>query len=300
MAFNSNRPRQVSGGLILLVLCLLSIVLMTLWTREGDRGPLHTVSSSVEFVTTPLQGAGAILTTPLRAVADIYTNATTDATTVAELRRQNEVMQSQSIRMEEYRQENERLSELLDLKEAYGLESVGARVISTTTDSWNQTITLNKGSKAGLSVGMPVLSANGLIGQIESVTAYGSTVRLITDSKSGVAVFLQTSRAEGILSGSIDGLLSLDFIPLSVTVTVGESVITSGAGGIFPKGIPIGKVTSVDVAPSDLYATISVKPVSRVRTYEEVLVVIGSEAEIVPSTQAEAASTQTPEAGGEG
>jgi rod shape-determining protein MreC len=292
MALNFDKPRQAHGGLILLLLCLLSIVLMTVWAREGDEGPLHAVSSGVEFVTTPLQGVGAILTTPIRAVGDIYTNATTDADTVAELRKQNETMQSQSIRMEEYRQENDRLSKLLDLKEAYNLESVGARVISTSTDSWNQTITLNKGSRAGLSVGMPVLSANGLIGQIESVTPYGSTVRLITDEKSGVAVFLQISRAEGVLSGSIDGILSLDFVPLNVEVTFGEPVITSGAGGIYPKGIPIGEVASVDFAPSDVYKTIVVKPISRVHTYEEVLVVIGSEAEITPSTQPEATGTE--------
>jgi rod shape-determining protein MreC len=265
---------------------------MTVWAREGASGPLHTARSGVEIVVAPLQTAGSVVTTPLRAVGDLFTNATTDATTVEELRKQNETLQSQSIRLEEYRQENERLSNLLELKEFYNLDSVGARVISSSTDSWNRVLTLNKGSIAGLSVGMPVLSANGLIGQIESVSLYSSTVRLITDEKSGVAVFLQSSRAEGILSGSIDGVLSLDFIPLNVAVAVGDPVITSGAGGIFPKGIPLGEVSSVESVPSDVYQTIIVKPITRVSTYEEVLVVIGSEAEITPATASGDAGTQ--------
>jgi rod shape-determining protein MreC len=284
----------------LLVLSLLSVVLMTVWAREGTAGPLHTARSGVEFVAAPVKSAGAVLTTPLRAVGDFFGNITTSSATVAELRAQNETLQSQAIRQEEYRQENERLTQLLDLKEAYNLESVGARVISVSSDTWNQTITVNKGSLAGISAGMPVLSANGLIGQIETVSFYSSTVRLITDEVSGVAVFLQSSRAEGVLSGSIDGSLSLEFIPLDVPVAVGDPVITSGAGGVFPKGIPLGEVSFVDFAAADVYQKILVRPITRVATYEEVLILIGSEAEIVPSAQEGGAEGGAEQANGAG
>ncbi|MDR2105836.1 MAG: rod shape-determining protein MreC [Coriobacteriales bacterium] len=280
MALNPNRPRQLPGGVLLVILCLLSIALMTIWAREGTNGPLHQLKAGVETVAMPFKTAGSIIATPFTAVADFFEGITTDAMTVKELRRQNEELQSQIIRMEEYRQENERLSGLLELKDAYRLESVGARVISTSSDSWNRVITINKGSIAGFEVGMPVLSANGLIGQIESVSPYSSVVRLITDAESGVSAFLQSSRAEGVLSGSVDGILSLDFIPLSVAVAPGDTVITSGAGGVYPKGIPIGEVVSVKSSPSDAYQTITVKPVTRVAAYEEVLVITGSEAEI--------------------
>jgi rod shape-determining protein MreC len=280
MALNPNRPRKLPGGVLLIILCLLSIALMTVWAREGASGPLHRVKAGVETVTVPFKTLGSIIATPFTAVADFFEGITTDAATVEELRRQNEELQSQVIRMEEYRQENERLSGLLELRDAYRLESVGARVISTSSDSWNRVITINKGGIAGFEVGMPVLSANGLIGQIESVSPYSSVVRLITDEESGVSAFLQASRAEGVLSGSADGILYLEFIPLGIAVEPGDTVITSGAGGVYPKGIPIGEVATVKSLPSDVHQTITVKPVMRVVAYEEVLVITGSEAEI--------------------
>jgi rod shape-determining protein MreC len=283
MALVPNKTRRLSGGILLLILCLLSLVLITVWSREGTGGPLHRVKSGVETVVMPLRTAGSVITTPFSALGDFFGNITTDAATAEEIRRQNEELKSQLIRMEEYRQENERLSQLLELRDAYELESVGARVISTSTDSWNRVITINKGSIAGLSIGMPVMSANGLIGQIENVSPYSSVVRLIIDGSSGVAAFLQSSRAEGVLSGSADGILHLDFISLDVSVEPGDTVITSGAGGIYPKGIPLGEVATVATTPSGVYQTITVKPVARVAAYEEVLVLVGSEAEIGPA-----------------
>jgi rod shape-determining protein MreC len=287
MALTPNKPRKLSGGILLLILCLLAVALMTVWAREGANGPLHTVKVGIEAVLMPVKTVGSVVSTPFRAVGALFDNTMTDATTVEGLRAQNEELQSQVLRMEEYRQENERLSSLLELKEAYNLESVGARVIGTSPDSWNRTITINKGSIAGFVVGMPVMSANGLIGQIESVSPYSSIVRLITDEKSGVSAFLQSSRAEGILSGSIDGILYLNFITLDIPVEPGDTVITSGTGGVYPKGIPVGEVASVDYVDSDVYKTIVIKPIARVSAYEEVLVVTGSEAEIKPTDQAQ-------------
>ncbi|MDR2587585.1 MAG: rod shape-determining protein MreC [Coriobacteriales bacterium] len=290
MALNPNRPRKLPGGILLFVLCLLSVVLLTVWAREPIDGPLHRAKSVAETAVTPLRLVGSVITTPISALGTFFTNVTTDEETVAALRAQNEELESQVIRMEEYRQENERLSQLLGLKDAYNLETVGARVISTSTDSWNRTITINKGSLAGLAVGMPVMSANGLIGQIESVSPYSSVVRLIIDEASGVSAFLQSSRTEGVLSGSVDGVLRLDFIPLTVAVEPGDIVITSGAGGVFPKGIPIGEVATVEPGASGVYHYIIVKPVTRVSAYEEVLVLIGNEAEISPVEQGTAPS----------
>jgi len=192
--------------------------------------------------------------------------------------------------MEEYRQENARLLLLLELKDAYNLDTVGARVISASPDSWHRIITINKGSAAGIEIGMPVLSANGLIGQVESVSLYSSTVRLITDADSGVSVYLQSNRAEGILSGSIDGVLYLEYITIDIPVNLGDTVITSGTGGIFPKGIQIGVVSSVEYSKTDVYQTITVKPFMRVASYEEVLVIVGSESQVGPKTNSNSAT----------
>jgi rod shape-determining protein MreC len=133
-------------------------------------------------------------------------------------------------------------------------------------------IIIDKGANDGIAIGMPVMSANGLLGQVESVGAFTSSVRLITDPSSGVSVFLQASRAEGILGGSPERLLYLNYMPIDSKVEPGDVVITSGAGGVFPKGIVIGEVVSSTHNLADVYLTVVVRPVSRVDSFEEVVV----------------------------
>jgi len=253
---------------------------MTVYSREGSTGPLHRAKAAVEVVTMPLKTAGSFLSSPFRALGNYLNNSAVDAQTVQDLQNQIERLQAELTRMEEYRQENERLLRLLELEDAYGLDAVGARVISASPDSWHRVITINKGSSAGIEVGMPVMSANGLIGQVESVSLFSSTVRLITDADSGVAVYIQESRAEGILSGSIDGVLYLNYIKLDVQVNPGDRVITSGTGGVYPKGIAVGEVLSVNYSKTDVYQTIVVRTYTRVSSFEEVLVIVGNESEV--------------------
>jgi len=280
MALTPKKQTRLPGGILLIILCLLSLILMTVYSREGSTGPLHRAKAAVEVVTMPLKTAGSFLSSPFRALGNYLNNSAVDAQTVQDLQNQIERLQAELTRMEEYRQENERLLRLLELEDAYGLDAVGARVISASPDSWHRVITINKGSSAGIEVGMPVMSANGLIGQVESVSLFSSTVRLITDADSGVAVYIQESRAEGILSGSIDGVLYLNYIKLDVQVNPGDRVITSGTGGVYPKGIAVGEVLSVNYSKTDVYQTIVVRTYTRVSSFEEVLVIVGNESEV--------------------
>jgi rod shape-determining protein MreC len=156
--------------------------------------------------------------------------------------------------------------------------------LSHSNDSWNQIITIDKGANDGIGAGMPVMSANGLLGQVETTGPFTSTVRLITDPSSGVSVFLQASRKEGILTGSPERLLYLSYMSVDSQVEPGDVVITSGAGGIYPKGIVIGEVVSATHSVTDVYQTVVVKPVSRVESYEEVVVLTGRATEVATPT----------------
>jgi len=241
---------------------------------------LHTIRDKSTVITAPLLNAGAFITTPLRALTNNFDSAQLSEDQYQQLISENETLRSENVQMQEYQQENARLSALLGLKDAYGLESTGARVISQSLDSWNRTITINKGSQAGLRPGMPVMNANGLIGQTESVGPDSSVVRLITDEKSAVGVFIQSNRVEGVLTGSSDGTLYLRYVGIDAAVKAGDNVITSGAGGVYPKGITVGAVYSANFQSTDIYQTIIVHPITKVDTYEEVLVVTGSEATV--------------------
>ncbi|MCL2883550.1 MAG: rod shape-determining protein MreC [Coriobacteriia bacterium] len=268
--------------LSLVACCLCAVVLLTFWMREPETGALHSIRDKSTAITAPLLNAGAFITTPLRAMTSGFDSAHLSEDEYQQLISDNETLRSENVQLQEYQQENDRLSALLGLKDAYGLESTGARVISQSLDSWNRTITINKGSQAGLRAGMPVMNANGLIGQTESVGPDSSLVRLITDEQSAVGVFVQSNRVEGILTGSSDGTLYLRYVGVDSAVKVGDNIITSGAGGVYPKGITVGTVYSVDFQSTDIYQTIVVHPITKVDTYEEVLVVTGSEATVNP------------------
>jgi rod shape-determining protein MreC len=238
-----------------------------------------------------LQYAGSFISQPFKALGNLANNLTASEEDLTSLRDENEELRARIMQMEEYRLENDRLSSLLALSNAYSLEATGARVISRSTDSWNQVLTIDKGSVDGVQLGMPVMSANGLIGQIENVSPFSSVVRLISDEHSGVAVFLQVSRTEGVVTGSVEGLLYLRYIPLNVLVIPGDVVITSGAAGVYPKGIAIGEVVSVTHAAADVYQSIIIKPITRVSTYEEVLILTGGQAEVTLNSDVLTGST---------
>lgn len=288
LALQNQTPKKVTGGILTVALCVVSLGFITLWSFEGGAsteasGTLHSIRSALSTVVTPFGQASSVLGQATDSVGTAVSDATANPETLSELRAQNEELTAMVMELEEYRLENVRLSELLGLVEVYDLDAAAAHIIRTSIDSWNRTITIDRGTNDGMAVGMPVMSPNGLIGQIESAGPTTSEVRLLTDPTSGVSVVIQSNRYEGIVTGSLSGLLYLDHIPLDVKVIPGDVVITSGAGGVYPKGIVIGEITSVNYLPSDVYQTIVIKPTAKVKYYEEVLVLVGRPTEVTYS-----------------
>jgi rod shape-determining protein MreC len=110
-------------------------------------------------------------------------------------------------------------------------------------------------------------------------------VRLVTDQNSGgVAAMIQANRTEGIVHGAIDGALSLDFISHDATAKVGDVVITSGMGGVYPKGLLVGEITKVENLPSALYQDITVSPAANLNSLEEALILVGASPQIQPGS----------------
>lgn len=239
----------------------------------GDAGPIAGVRSAFMTVTTPVRYLGATVTAPFQGLGNIFANLTSDQGTLSDLKAENERLQARNAELEESEQTASRLQALLGIKDAYNLQSTAARIISGSVDSWSSTVTIDKGTADGLSVGMPVTASNGVIGQIVECGATSATVRLLTDESSSISAMVQTSRAQGMLVGSATGQVGLTLIRTSQTVNVGDVIVTSGLGGVFPKGLPLGKVTSVDSNPGSLYLDIVVEPFAHTENFEEVLVV---------------------------
>ncbi|MGN0070424.1 MAG: rod shape-determining protein MreC [Atopobiaceae bacterium] len=262
-----------SGGRLAIVLLALSIIMFTVSCRMGDVGVLGAARSVWQTVTMPISYIGSVAVQPFQGLGNIFANLTADQETLSQLQEENKQLVAENAELEEAQQTATRLQALLDLKDTYNLQSTAARIIDASYDNWSRTVTIDKGSSSGLAVGMPVTDAYGVIGQISEVSAATATVRLITDENSGVSAMVQSSRAQGMLNGSADGTLSLNLVRTDLTVNVGDIIVTSGLGGVYPKGLPLGTVTSVEKYDGAMYYTITVEPFTKTESYEEILVI---------------------------
>ena len=257
----------------MIVFCVLSVLLLTFYIREGEAGPIHAVRSGVVTVTSPVRYVGSVVASPFNALGNIFSNLTASQETLSDLKQQNAELTGQVAQLAEAKETAERLEGLLGLQSTYNLQSTAARIIGGSSDAWSQTVTIDKGSLDGFEIGMPVCNAYGVIGQITEVALSSSTVLLINDETSGVSAMVQSSRAQGMLRGQADGSLRLEYVSTDYDVQVGDIVITSGLGGVFPKGLPLGTVSSVERRDNDVYYDIVVRTSASTENNEEVLVI---------------------------
>ncbi len=269
-----NNRGQSSGIRPLVVLCIISVLLLTFYIREDETGPIHGARSVMSTITSPVRYAGSVIASPFSALGNIFANLTASTETLSELKAENEELTARVAELAEAEATAERLEALLDLQSTYDLQSTAARIVGESSDAWSRTVTIDKGSSDGLAINMPVCNSAGVIGQIIEVSSSTSTVRLITDENSGVSAMVQSTRAQGILQGQADGSLRLEYVSVEADVQEGDIIVTSGIGGTYPKGLLLGTVSSVTRPDNATYYTIVVTPAtSDTETNEEVLVI---------------------------
>lgn len=169
---------------------------------------------------------------------------------------------------------NERLKRLLELKNTLHAPVVAAAVIGEDGSPWFKSLMIDRGAADGLREGMPVVASDGVVGQLVKVSAGSSRVLLLTDHASAIAATVERSRARGIVKGKGGGRCSLEFTLHQEDVKVGDTVITSGIGGVFPKGLPVGEVTMVKKGEYGIFQTVEVSPRVNISRLEEVLVIL--------------------------
>jgi rod shape-determining protein MreC len=168
---------------------------------------------------------------------------------------------------------NQRLRELLELKSQLALTSTAAAVIGTSASSWFRSLTINKGSQNGIEKGMAVISPQGIVGRIITVSPRSSKVLLTSDHYSGVDVLVQRNRARGIVSGSLSYGPIMKYVKRSDDIQVGDQLITSGLDGVYPKGIFVGNIVRVEKQPHGLFQHVEVELAVDPSRIEDVLVV---------------------------
>ncbi len=268
-----KKKTPINGTVLVSLLLALSVALGVVHAREDSDGPLHRIQSIAGMIASPLQLAGAGVAYAADTASDAVEDATVSDASYTALQEENAELRAQLVEMEELRQENERLTSLLDFQDQYDLSGVTGVVIGSSSDSYSREITVNVGSNSGVEVGLAVVGPGGLVGQVIEVSPLTCRVRLLADPQSSISAYLQSSRDECIISGSVDGLLYLEYLDDSVQVEVGDVVVTSGMGGTYPSGIAIGTVTNVISEAGTSDRTIIVSPLAEADSLEEVTIV---------------------------
>jgi rod shape-determining protein MreC len=188
------------------------------------------------------------------------------------LRRESAAAQRRIDQLEEQVLETQRLQRLLALRQVSQAEFLAARVVGKDATNWFKTILVDRGSVEGVQRGLPVLGADGLVGRVVEVTPTSAKVQLLTDPVSAVGGLIQRTRVTGIVSGNLGAGARVRYLPLLADVTVGDEVITSGMGGLFPKGIPIGRIAKVERRSGALFQEAALQPAVDLSRLEEVLI----------------------------
>ncbi|HEV2688980.1 MAG TPA: rod shape-determining protein MreC, partial [Bryobacteraceae bacterium] len=188
------------------------------------------------------------------------------------LKQEIERMRLEQVRVTQDADQARRLQALLAFKEQFISQTVAAQVIGSSGTEQSRAVYIDKGENAGVRPDMAVITADGIVGKVLHVFRSTSLVLLINDQTSGVGAILEKSRLQGILRGTPAGEIALEKVMSDESVPVGELVLTSGGDRIFPKGLPVGRISQVSPG-NDLFLNIRVKPAISLSRLEEVLVV---------------------------
>jgi len=256
----------------LILACLLLLVALLLYSTHLRKRPDTSLFHRMVLqLTAPLEGSVRSGVRYLTGLWDGYVWLVGTGEKNRNLQAENRKLQAELTRLVEVRFENQRLKKLLTFREQSNLTALPAQIVAEDASSWFRTQMIDKGATDGVIDGLPVVVAEGVVGRTFQVTTGQARVLLVNDASSAIAATLQNSRSRGVCRGQGDYLL-LDYIDHEVDVRVGELLLTSGTGGVFPKGLVIGVVSEIRRADYGLFQTIRIRPSVDFSRLEEVLV----------------------------
>jgi rod shape-determining protein MreC len=258
-------------AVILATTLIAAFVLMTLQVRH-DHAVVAFTRQAVLFVISPFIKVAAVAVGSTSQVWRDYVDLRALREENLRLEREAAVLTRRISQLEEQALETQRLQRMLSLRETTQSDYVAARVMGKDATNWFKTVLVDRGGLAGVRRNMPVVSPDGLVGRVVEVTPAAARVQLITDPVSAAGGLLQRTRVTGIVSGNLGTGLRVRYLPLMANVVVGDEVVTSGMGGVFPKGIPVGRITAVERKSGALFQEATLQPAVDLARLEEVLI----------------------------
>ena len=260
--------------MLLLLLALLFFVVFLL-PRQA-RALLQTVGQPVAWVVSfPLKGFAAI-DRSVMAVWERYLALRGIEEENRRLRREIQYVKGQNDQLQALAADTRRLAALLEFKERTSVQTLAARVIGRDSTNWYRAMVLDKGELDGVRAEMGVVTPAGVVGRVVKATRSTSVVLLVSDPNNAVTGLIQRTREEGIVEGTAEGRARLKYVPLLSTVRAGDTVITSGLTGGFPKGIMIGVVNRIEKEEGALFQSAEIVPDVDLSRVEEALIITSS------------------------
>lgn len=265
----NRETRRARLRLMATSLAFLSVVLMGLDNRLEWTNHLRATLLAVIHPVQQVVGAPVRLTSDgleqISAHWQVYRKNQELEDRIQELRLENQELAS-------LRQENRRLRNLLNEAQRLERQVSAARIIAESPDPFHHTVTISRGSRDGAFANQPVISVEGVVGQVTELAPNSAQVTLLTDPNSGIPVVVRRSRVRGILFGTGNReRLELRYVPSNAEVAEGDELVTSGLGEVYPKGLLAARVTQVVRNPHAPFAQITARPVVSVTRLEDVL-----------------------------
>jgi rod shape-determining protein MreC len=272
---NEFRSRILLVGLAvgLVGIALVNMVVDRRALGDGGR-ELSWWSGAILDLAVPVQKAVAV---PFDAVSGVWR----DYVSLLGLRDENQelrdalaLLEDENLQLREALVESGRLARIADMRDDFEVPMLPAKLVGVDVSAWFRSVLLDRGRTRGIRAGMPVISEQGLVGLVTTTSRSAAKVMQLLDRQSAVDGVVQRSRARGIVRGGRNDRLEFEFVVRGNDVEIGDLIITSGLGGVYPKGLRVGRVVEVPPAGSKLLQSAIVEPAVDFGRLEQVFVML--------------------------
>jgi rod shape-determining protein MreC len=243
----------------------------------GQNKNLNGIGNIVSVPLTPVQNLISLIDGKIGGVLSYFRDMKAIQLENEDLKAEIDKLKNDNLELEEYKSKINDLKEALNLKDQLKeYDPIGTNIISKDPGNWFNVFRVDRGSKDGVVYNSPIITSKGLVGRITQTDALSSKAESIIDLNSVISGRLVRTRdlvrVLGDMSLKDQGLCRMDYIPIDVDIMVGDAIETSGIGGIYPKGIIIGKVKEVRKSSNELNKYAVIEPAVDFRRLEEVII----------------------------
>jgi len=272
---------------------MLSLALLFIDSRFQT---LELLRQGVSLFTHPVQQAAHAPVEFVKNSADYFSSLSRLEEENTRLRRAQLTNGETILRTQQLEAENERLRKLLDVRERQKVSGRVAQIVYAARDPYSRRVIVDKGQQDKISAGQPVVDDAGVVGQVTRVFPFVSEITLITDKDQAVPVQILRTGQRSVVFGVGDGQLELRFLPANADVQNGDTLVTSGLDGVFPRGLPVARVSRIERDTSYTFARIYCAPLAGVENFGEIMVLDPREAAAIPDQLKKPATAAAPAA----